>query len=96
MTRTHRFLALIAVAAVTLSAGAAGTAAAPAASGDPAARPNVVFVLTDDLSWNQLPAVKANQLGDWSAEPRFSHQLATPVLRKLTEVVKAARTDVVA
>lgn len=46
-------------------------------------------------TWNQLPAVKANQLGDWSAEPRFSHQLATPVIRKLTELVKAARTDVV-
>ena len=47
-------------------------------------------------TWNQLPAVKANQLGDWSAEPRFSHQLATPVIRKLTELVKTARTDIVA
>jgi len=47
-------------------------------------------------TWKQLPAVKAGQLGDWSAEPRFNYQLATPVIRELTESVRSARTDVVA
>jgi iron complex transport system substrate-binding protein len=47
-------------------------------------------------TWAQLPAVKANQLADWSTEPRFNHVLATPVIQKLTAVVKAARTDVTA
>ncbi|WP_018504752.1 ABC transporter substrate-binding protein [Parafrankia discariae] len=47
-------------------------------------------------TWNQVPAVAAGQLGDWSAEPGFSYQLATPVIRKLTEAVKKARTNVVA
>jgi N-acetylglucosamine-6-sulfatase len=65
MTRSHRFLALTAVAAVALLAGAAGTHATLAATGAPAAtRPNVVFVLTDDLSWNlvaHMPQVQRLQ-----------------------------------
>jgi N-acetylglucosamine-6-sulfatase len=65
MTRSHRFLALTAVAAVALLAGAAGTHATLAATGAPAAtRPNVVFVLTDDLSWNlvaHMPQVRRLQ-----------------------------------
>ena len=52
--------------------------------------------MTQFPTWNQLPAVKANQLGDWSAEPRFNHLLATPVIQKLTALVKGARTDITA
>jgi len=47
-------------------------------------------------TWAQLPAVKANQLADWSTEPRFNPVLAAPVIQKMVEVVKNARTDVVA
>jgi iron complex transport system substrate-binding protein len=47
-------------------------------------------------TWAQIPAVKANQVADWSAEPRFNPVLAAPVLQKLTEVVKGARTDITA
>ncbi|WP_290057432.1 ABC transporter substrate-binding protein [Amycolatopsis solani] len=47
-------------------------------------------------TWAQLPAVKANQLADWSTEPRFNPVLAAPVLQQLTEVVKGARTDITA
>lgn len=47
-------------------------------------------------TWKQLPAVDAGQLADWSAEPRFNPVLAAPVVRKLTEVVKNARTDIAA
>ena len=52
--------------------------------------------LTQFPTWNQLPAVKAGQLGDWSAEPRFNHLLATPVIQQLTALVKGARTDITA
>jgi iron complex transport system substrate-binding protein len=52
--------------------------------------------MTQFPTWNQLPAVKAGQLGDWSAEPRFNHLLATPVIQKLTALVKGARTDITA
>jgi iron complex transport system substrate-binding protein len=52
--------------------------------------------MTQFPTWNQLPAVKAGQLGDWSAEPRFNHLLATPVIEKLTALVKGARTDITA
>jgi iron complex transport system substrate-binding protein len=41
-------------------------------------------------TWRQLPAVQAGRLGPWSAEPRFNYQLATPVLRELTDVIKRA------
>ena len=47
-------------------------------------------------TWQQLPAVKAGQLGGWSAEPRFNYTLATPVLRSLTEAITRAKADVVA
>ncbi|MEV7097598.1 ABC transporter substrate-binding protein [Amycolatopsis sp. NPDC051045] len=52
--------------------------------------------MTQFPTWNQLPAVKAGQLGDWSAEPRFNHLLATPVIQQLTALVKGARTDITA
>ncbi|MFI9382628.1 ABC transporter substrate-binding protein [Kutzneria sp. NPDC052558] len=47
-------------------------------------------------TWAQLPAVKANQLADWSTEPRFNPVLAAPVIQKMVEVVRNARTDIVA
>jgi iron complex transport system substrate-binding protein len=47
-------------------------------------------------TWRALPAVAANQLGDWSAEPRFNYTLAAPVIRKLTSAVRGARTDIAA
>jgi iron-desferrioxamine transport system substrate-binding protein len=47
-------------------------------------------------TWNALPAVAADQLGDWSAEPRFNYTLAAPIIRKLTTAVKSARTDIAA
>jgi N-acetylglucosamine-6-sulfatase len=63
MTRTHRFLMLGAASVAVLLAGsvAARATSNPAA---PPPRPNVVFVLTDDLSWNlvqYLPQVKKLQ-----------------------------------
>jgi N-acetylglucosamine-6-sulfatase len=71
MTRTHRSLAVAVAATVALLAGAgASVASAQAGSraagpADPAtAPPNVVFVLTDDLSWNlvqYLPQVRRLQ-----------------------------------
>ncbi len=47
-------------------------------------------------TWAQIPAVKAGQVADWSTEPRFNPVLATPVIQKLVEVVKGARTDITA
>lgn len=47
-------------------------------------------------TWNALPAVAANQLGDWSAEPRFNYTLAAPIIRDLAAAVKGARTDIAA
>jgi N-acetylglucosamine-6-sulfatase len=63
MTRFHRLFGLGTaagvVAALVAAAGAPTTSAAPAAT-----RPNVVFVLTDDLSWNlvaHMPQVRELQ-----------------------------------
>jgi iron complex transport system substrate-binding protein len=47
-------------------------------------------------TWSNLAAVKAGQVGDWSAEPRFNYTLATPVLRNLTKAINGAKTDIVA
>jgi iron complex transport system substrate-binding protein len=47
-------------------------------------------------TWAQIPAVKAGQVADWSTEPRFNPVLAAPVIQKLVEVVKGARTDITA
>ncbi|REH28430.1 iron complex transport system substrate-binding protein [Kutzneria buriramensis] len=46
-------------------------------------------------TWAQLPAVKAGQVADWSTEPRFNPVLAAPVIQKVVDVVKSARTDIV-
>jgi iron complex transport system substrate-binding protein len=50
--------------------------------------------MAEHPTWKALPAVKAAQLGSWSAEPRFNYTLATPVIQQLTELVKKSRTDV--
>ncbi|WP_370942237.1 ABC transporter substrate-binding protein [Amycolatopsis sp. cg5] len=47
-------------------------------------------------TWAQLPAVKANQLADWSTEPRFNPVLAAPVVQKLAEVVRGAQAGIAA
>lgn len=52
--------------------------------------------MADYPTWRALPAVAAGQLGDWSAEPRFNYTLAAPVIRKLTDAVRGARTDITA
>jgi hypothetical protein len=65
MRRSHRIQLVCAAAAAALLAGLAAARAGSAA--DRAARatpPNMVFVLTDDLSWNlvrYLPRVRALQ-----------------------------------
>src|SRR3989440_514474 len=65
MTRTHRFLMLGAAAVAVLLTGSVAARAASTPTPTPAApRPNVVFVLTDDLSWNlvqYLPQVQKLQ-----------------------------------
>src|SRR6266516_3674952 len=63
MTRSRRLLLFASVAATGLLAAAAGTHAS-AATAPAAPPPNVVFVLTDDLSWNlvqYLPQVRQLQ-----------------------------------
>src|SRR6266487_1089967 len=63
MTRSHRFLLLGAASAALVLAGSVA-AQATATPTPAAAPPNVVFVLTDDLSWNlvqYLPQVKKLQ-----------------------------------
>jgi N-acetylglucosamine-6-sulfatase len=65
MTRSPRFLAMTALAAVGLLVGTAAAPATPSPGDNPVAtRPNVVFVLTDDLSWNlvaHMPQVQRLQ-----------------------------------
>ncbi len=63
MTRSHRFLLLGAASAALVLAGSVA-AQATATPTPAAAPPNVVFVLTDDLSWNlvqYLPQVRKLQ-----------------------------------
>lgn len=50
--------------------------------------------LAEHPTWARLPAVRAGQLGAWSAEPRFNPLLATPVIRTLAGVVQGARTEI--
>src|SRR5256714_7026873 len=62
MTRTHRFLMLGAASVALLLAGSVAARATSTPAAVP--RPNVVFVLTDDLSWNlvqYLPQVQRLQ-----------------------------------
>ena len=66
MTRSRRSLLFSAAAGAVLLAGLTGTRAtlASTTTAAPPARPNVVFVLTDDLSWNlvrYMPQVRQLQ-----------------------------------
>lgn len=42
-------------------------------------------------SWNNLPAVKAGQVAQWAAEPRFSYAGAAPLLEDLAEAIEKAK-----
>lgn len=47
--------------------------------------------LTAKPTWNELPAVKANQVAPWDAVPRFSYAGAAPLLENLAKAVESAR-----
>ncbi|WP_369204587.1 ABC transporter substrate-binding protein [Streptomyces sp. PU-14G] len=47
--------------------------------------------LTSKPSWNDLPAVKAGQVAQWAAEPRFSYAGAAPLLEDLAEAIEKAK-----
>ncbi len=54
------------------------------------------FILQpDQLTWAALPAVRAGQVGRWSAEARLSAQGFAAVLEDLAATVTPARDDVV-
>ncbi|MEU4781258.1 ABC transporter substrate-binding protein [Micromonospora sp. NPDC023633] len=42
-------------------------------------------------TWQQLPAVKANQITPWNAVPRFSYAGAAPLLENLATAIKGAK-----
>ncbi|MGI5351480.1 ABC transporter substrate-binding protein [Streptomyces sp. CA-250714] len=42
-------------------------------------------------SWNDLPAVKKDQVAPWAAEPRFSYAGAAPLLENLAEAIEKAK-----
>lgn len=42
-------------------------------------------------TWQQLPAVKANQVAAWDAVPRFSYAGAAPLLENLATAIKGAK-----
>ncbi|MEU9509751.1 ABC transporter substrate-binding protein [Micromonospora sp. NPDC048170] len=42
-------------------------------------------------TWQQLPAVKANQITGWDAVPRFSYAGAAPLLENLAAAIKGAK-----
>jgi iron complex transport system substrate-binding protein len=46
-------------------------------------------------TWQQMPAVKAGQVGAWRVESPYSHQGFTAILEDLTETVRRCRADVV-
>ncbi|GGJ80394.1 ABC transporter substrate-binding protein [Pilimelia anulata] len=46
-------------------------------------------------TWKTLPAVKANQIGLWPGESRFSHVLSTKIVQDFTALIGASRADVV-
>lgn len=48
-----------------------------------------------DPRWRDLPAVRAGQVGEWSAEPWSNYALATPVIRALADLMRRSRVDVV-
>lgn len=42
-------------------------------------------------SWGELPAVKADQVGGWMAEPRFSYAGAAPLVEDLAKLIEKAK-----
>jgi iron complex transport system substrate-binding protein len=42
-------------------------------------------------TWSDLPAVKADQVTTWNAEPRFSYAGAAPLLEDLAEAIEGAK-----
>ncbi|MEU5881534.1 ABC transporter substrate-binding protein [Spirillospora sp. NPDC047279] len=42
-------------------------------------------------SWKDLPAVKANQVLGWQAEPRFSYAGCAPILEELAKTIQSAK-----
>ncbi|MFC4019895.1 ABC transporter substrate-binding protein [Micromonospora sp. GCM10011542] len=47
--------------------------------------------LTAKPTWQQLPAVKANQVTPWDAVPRFSYAGAAPLLENLATAIRNAK-----
>ncbi|MGC4746044.1 ABC transporter substrate-binding protein [Micromonospora sp. DT201] len=47
--------------------------------------------LTAKPTWQQLPAVKANQVTPWDAVPRFSYAGSAPLLENLATAIRAAK-----
>jgi iron complex transport system substrate-binding protein len=47
--------------------------------------------LTSKPTWSDLPAVKADQVTTWDAEPRFSYAGAAPLLEKLAGAIEEAK-----
>ena len=47
--------------------------------------------LTSKPTWSDLPAVKADQVTTWDAEPRFSYAGAAPLLEKLAKAIEDAK-----
>lgn len=45
-------------------------------------------------TFRRLPAVRAGQLGSWNGEPRFSYQMATPEIHRVTEAVRKAKPGI--
>ena len=46
-------------------------------------------------TWNELPAVKAGQLGGWRVESTLSHKGFAAILEELAETIRRCRADVV-
>jgi iron complex transport system substrate-binding protein len=61
------------------------------------ARPGVItpVQLTALPTWNEMPAVKAGQVGPWRAEAAFSHLRFATILDELAGIVERSRADVV-
>ncbi|MFE9392638.1 ABC transporter substrate-binding protein [Streptomyces sp. NPDC006784] len=47
--------------------------------------------LASKPTWKDLPAVKADQVAPWAAEPRFSYAGAAPLLENLAEAIEKAK-----
>ncbi|MEO3743573.1 ABC transporter substrate-binding protein [Plantactinospora sp. B5E13] len=47
--------------------------------------------LTSKPTWNQLPAVRANQIVGWNSEPRFSYAGSAAALETLANAIRGAK-----